>query len=45
VQIFVAEFEDDSWRLSSEEIDQRISQTTTVPMDLKILIRKVMGEI
>ncbi|MFP6707440.1 MAG: DUF6166 domain-containing protein, partial [Alphaproteobacteria bacterium] len=45
VQIFVAEIEDGSWRLSSEEIDQRISQTTTVPMDLKILIRKVMGEI
>ena len=45
VQIFVAEIEDDSWRLSSEEIDQRISQTTIVPMDLKTLMRKVKGEI
>ncbi len=45
VQIFVTEIEDDSWRLSSEEIDQRISQTTIVPMDLKTLMRKVKGEI
>ena len=45
VQIFVAEIEGDSWRLTCEEIDQRISQTTIVPMDLKTLIRKVKGEI
>ena len=45
VQIFVAEIEGDSWRLSSEEIDQRISQTTIVPIDLKTLMRKVKGEI
>ena len=45
VQIFVADIEGDSWRLTSEEIDQRISHTTIVPMDLKTLIRKVKGEI
>jgi len=44
VQIFVAEIEGDSWRLSSEEIDQRISQTTIVPINLKTLMRKVKGE-
>jgi hypothetical protein len=45
VQIFNAEIEDDSWRLTSDEINQRISETTIVPMDLKTLMRKVRGEI
>ncbi|MBT4687744.1 MAG: hypothetical protein HOK21_09330 [Rhodospirillaceae bacterium] len=45
VQIFIAEIEDDSWRLTSDEINQRISETTIVPMDLKTLMRKVRGEI
>ncbi len=45
VQIFIAEIEGDSWRLTSEEIDQRIGETTIVPMDLKTLMRKVKGEI
>jgi hypothetical protein len=45
VRIFIADFDGDSWRLTSEEIDQRISETTIVPMDLKTLMRKVKGEI
>jgi uncharacterized protein (DUF2249 family) len=45
VQIFIAEIEGDNWRLTSEDIDQRISQTIVVPMDLKTLMRKVKGEI
>ena len=45
VQIFIAEIEDDNWRLTSEEIDQRIGETAIVPMDLKTLMRKVKGEI
>ena len=45
VQIVIAEIEGDSWRLTSEDIDQRVSETTIVPMDPKTLIRKVKGEI
>ena len=45
VQIFIAEIEGDNWRLTSEEIDQRIGETAIVPMDLKTLMRKVKGEI
>ncbi len=45
VQVVIAEIEADSWSLTSEEIDRRISQTTIVPMDLKTLMRKVRGEI
>ena len=45
VQIFIAEIEGDNWRLTSEDIDQRIGETIIVPMDLKTLIRKVKGEI
>ncbi len=45
VQAIIAEIEADTWQLTSTEIDQRIDQTTIVPMDLKTLIRKVKGEI
>ncbi len=45
MQVFIAEIESDNWRLSSEEIDQRIGETAVVPMDLKTLMRKVKGEI
>ena len=45
VQAIIAEIETDTWRLTSAEIDQRIAQTTIVPMDLKTLLRKVKGEI
>ena len=45
MQVFIAEIEGDSWRLSGADIDQRISETTIVPMDLKTLMRKVKGEI
>lgn len=45
VQTVIAEIETDAWRLTSAEIDQRIAQTTIVPMDLKTLMRKVKGEI
>lgn len=45
VQIFIAELEDDTWRLTSQDIDQRIGETAIVPMDLKTLMRKVKGEI
>ena len=45
VQVFIAEIDGDSWRLTSDEIDQRISDTAIVPMDLKTLLRKVKGEI
>ncbi|MDE0944683.1 MAG: DUF6166 domain-containing protein [Alphaproteobacteria bacterium] len=45
VQIFIAEIEGDSWRLTSDEINQRISETAIVPMDLETLMRKVRGEI
>ncbi len=45
VQAIIAEIDTDSWRLTSEEFDQRIAQTTIVPMDLKTLMRKVKGEI
>jgi hypothetical protein len=45
VQVFIAEIDGDSWRLTSDEIDQRISETAIVPMDLKTLLRKVKGEI
>ena len=45
VQIVIAGIEGDSWRLTSEDFDQRVSETTIVPMDLKTLIRTVKGEI
>jgi hypothetical protein len=45
VQVIIAEIEEDSWRLTSEDIDQRVEETTIVPMDLKTLMRKVKGEI
>ncbi|MBL6952921.1 MAG: hypothetical protein ISR50_09820 [Alphaproteobacteria bacterium] len=45
VQSVVAEIETDIWQLTGEDIDQRIAQTTIVPMDLKTLMRKVKGEI
>ncbi|MDA1100628.1 MAG: DUF6166 domain-containing protein [Proteobacteria bacterium] len=45
VQTVIAEIETGNWRLTSDEIDQRIAPTTIVPMDLKTLMRKVKGEI
>ena len=45
VQAIIAEIEADTCQLTSTEIDQRIDQTTIVPMDLKTLIRKVKGDI
>ncbi len=45
VQAIIAEIEADTWQLTSTEIDERIDQTTIVPMDLKTLMRKIKGEI
>ena len=45
VQVFIAEIEGDSWRLTSTNIDQQVEEAVIVPLDLKTLMRKVKGEI
>lgn len=41
----IAEIEDDEWILTSQDIDQRVSEIAIVPMTLDTLLKKVRGEI
>jgi len=44
VRQVIAELDGDEWCLSGDDIDQRLSHTVEVPMDLDTLLRKVRGE-
>lgn len=45
MRYILAEIEDDTWTLTSNEIDRFSKEIVIVPIDLKTLLQKVRGEI